>query len=174
MHPQKAKPAFPPLRWPAFSSGLCALLFWGEILHTLFCSFSGEAWEWRRGRIVWRTKPAFKLAIAFPFNDAFGIAAAKAILFVLIQKVSKKIKTKKSFRAPCRFLTLFGLHPQKAKPAFPPLRWPAFSSGHCALLFWGEILHTLFCLFAGEDWGWRRGELFGELTGIQACNSFSI
>ena len=50
---------------------------------------------------------------------------------VLIQKVTKKIKPKKSFNPPCPFLTLVRLHPEPAKRAFPPYTRPAFLAGLC-------------------------------------------
>ena len=58
---------------------------------------------------------------------------AKKSLFVLIQKVTKKIKTTRMLPSlpagSSRFFrcsnTSYSHITQKAKPAFPPLRWPA-------------------------------------------------
>ncbi|WP_461449735.1 hypothetical protein [Mucilaginibacter sp.] len=74
-----------------------------------------------------------------------------------MKQKKQKIKTKKSFRAPCRFLTLFGLHPQKAKPAFPPALARFFVGPLRSFVLGGNTSHIVLLVF-GSSLGVAEGE----------------
>jgi len=95
--------------------------------------------------------------------------------FCLDTKGSKKSRQQGCFPAPCRFFTLFSLFvtfvphiTQKAKPAFPPLRWPALVVKACAFDYGDgchaehDSLHFLFSV-SREDSG-ENGQNDGGLV----------